>query len=127
MANVYGILAAIYQTRGELDRAEEMLKKALEIDEKLGRQEGMARAYGNIGLIYQTRGELDRAEEMYKKSLALFKEIGAAPSVKQVQTWLDTLDTFRAKRSGARPVDQSTADPGVRRGPLRRLRLNLCA
>ncbi len=37
-----------------------MLKKALAIEEKLGRQEGMASQYGNLGLVYRTR-ELDRA------------------------------------------------------------------
>ena len=76
MASEYGNLGVVYQTRGELDRAEEMLKKSLAIDEKLGRQEGMARQYGNLGLIYQTRGELDRAEEMHKKSLAIDEKLG---------------------------------------------------
>jgi len=65
-----GNLGLIYRTRGQLDRAEEMHKKALAINEKLGRQKGMANQYGNLGAIYQTRGELDRAEEMHKKSLA---------------------------------------------------------
>ncbi len=58
----------------------------------------MAIRYGNLGLIYQTRGELDRAEEMLKKSLALFKAVGAAPSLKQVQAWLDSLNESRAER-----------------------------
>ena len=53
-----------------------MHKKALAIDEKLGRQEGMASDYGNLGLIYQRRGELDRAEEMHRKSLAIDEKLG---------------------------------------------------
>ena len=76
-----GNLGVIYQTRGELDRAEEMLKKSLAINEKLGRQEGMASQYGNLGLIYRTRGELDRAEEMLKKSLAIFEKVGRREGV----------------------------------------------
>jgi tetratricopeptide (TPR) repeat protein len=98
MADQYGNLGNIYQTRGELGRAEEMHKKSLVIEEQLGRQEGMANQYGNLGLIYRTRGELDRAEEMLKKALALFKAVGAAPSVKQVQAWLDALNTSRGER-----------------------------
>ncbi|MGQ0594649.1 MAG: tetratricopeptide repeat protein [Gammaproteobacteria bacterium] len=98
MAADYGNLGLIYRTRGELDRAEEMYTKALAIEEKLGRQEGMANQYGNLGILYQTRGELDRAEEMYTKALVLFKETGAAPRVKQVQTWLDTLNKSSRKR-----------------------------
>ena len=98
MASQYGNLGIIYETRGELDRAEEMYKKVLAIEEKLGRQEAMANQYGNLGIPYEARGELDRAEEVYKKSLAIFKAIGAAPRAKQVQTWLDTLNKLRRER-----------------------------
>ena len=72
----YGNLGLIYRMRGELDRAEAMHKKALAIDEKLGRQDGMANEYGNLGLLYQMRGELDRAEAMYKKALAIDEKLG---------------------------------------------------
>ncbi len=98
MAIQYGNLGRIYFMRGELDRAEEMHKKALAIDEKLGRQEGMASCYSDLGLTYQIRGELDRAEEMYQKALALFKAVGAAPQVKQVQALLDSLKEAGAER-----------------------------
>ena len=76
MANQYGNLGILYQKRGELDRAEEMHKKSLAIDEKLGRQEGMASDYGNLGVFYQSRGEPDRAEEMHRKSLAIEENLG---------------------------------------------------
>jgi len=59
-----------------LDRAEEMRQKALAINEKLGRQEGMASAYGNLGLIYRTCGDFDRAEEMHKEALAINDKLG---------------------------------------------------
>ena len=75
-AAVLGNLGLIYRKRGDLDKAEEMHRKALEINEKLGRLEGIARQYGNLGLIYQTRGDLDKAEEMYKKALEIDKKIG---------------------------------------------------
>jgi len=94
-AAAYGNLGLLYRTRGEIDRAEEMHKKSLAIDEKLGRQEGMANHYGNLGNVYKTRGDLDRAEEMYRKAPALFKAVGATPSVKQVETLLDALNKSR--------------------------------
>ena len=56
MASQYGNLGNLYQTRGDLDRAEEMYEKSLAINEALGRKEGMASAYGNLGNLYQTRG-----------------------------------------------------------------------
>jgi len=70
-AMALGNLGILYQTRGDLDRAEEMYRKSLELSEALGRKEGMANQYGNLGNLYQTRGELDRAEEMYRKCLVI--------------------------------------------------------
>jgi len=72
-AMVLGNLGLIYETRGELDKAEEMHKKSLEIEKKLGRLEGMAAQYGNLGVIYYTRGKLAQAEEMHRKSLEIAK------------------------------------------------------
>ena len=40
MANAYGNLGNIYQTRGDLDRAEDMYQKALKLNEELGQQGG---------------------------------------------------------------------------------------
>ncbi len=75
-AVVLGNLGIIYGTRGDLDKAEEMLEKSLAINEKFDRLEGMARQYCNLGLIYYNRGELDKAEEMHEKSLAIEEKIG---------------------------------------------------
>jgi tetratricopeptide (TPR) repeat protein len=76
VANAYGNLGLIYQTRGDLDRAEDMQLKSLKLNEELGRKEGMAASYGNVGLIYQSRGDLDRAEDMLLKALKLEEEPG---------------------------------------------------
>jgi protein O-GlcNAc transferase len=34
-----------------LDKAEEMYQKGLELDQALGRKEGMAAKYGNLGIV----------------------------------------------------------------------------
>ena len=75
-AVLLGDLGLIYFSRGDLDRAEQMLRKSLEIDEKLARLEGMARGYDNLGLIYRIRGDLDRAEQMHRKSLEIDEKLG---------------------------------------------------
>jgi len=75
-AVLLGNLGVIYRRRGELDKAEEMFRKSLEIAKKIGRQEGMAREYGNLGLIYMDRGDLDKAEEMHLKSSEIEKKLG---------------------------------------------------
>ena len=69
-------LGYLYRFTGDLDRAEEMYRKCLEIDEKLGWLEGKASSYGNLGVVYKTRGDLDRAEEMYRKSLEIDEKLG---------------------------------------------------
>jgi tetratricopeptide (TPR) repeat protein len=76
LAVTHGNLGLIYRKRGELDRAEEMHRKALEIHEQLGRREGMAGNYGNLGLVYRIRGELDRAEEILRKALEINQQLG---------------------------------------------------
>ena len=48
-------------TRGDVDGAEAMQRKALEIDEKLGRLKGMAIRYANLGLLMKERGDQDGA------------------------------------------------------------------
>ena len=71
-----GNLGLIYERRGDLDKAEEMQRKSLEIDEKLGSVEGMANDYGSLGLIYQTRGDLDEGERLYRKALEIDEKLG---------------------------------------------------
>ncbi len=69
-------LGVVYKKRGDLDKAEEMHLKSLEIDEKLGKLKGMASDYGNLGLIYCTRGDLDKAERIHLKSLEIKEKLG---------------------------------------------------
>lgn len=72
----YGNLGELYRMRGDLDMAEKMHMKALNIDEQLGRREGMAIQYGKLGRIYRRRDDLDRSEQMHQKALAINLELG---------------------------------------------------
>jgi tetratricopeptide (TPR) repeat protein len=76
IANTYGNLGVVLQTRGDLDGAEEMYRMTLAIHEKLGSLEGMANTYGNLGNVLQTRGDLDGAEEMYRTALEINEKLG---------------------------------------------------
>ena len=96
MANAYGNLGLVYGERGDLDKAEEMYLKSLEIEEALGRKEGMASQYGNLGLVYQVRDDLDQAEEVFLKSLALFEKLGSKPMIEKAKALIDQLE--EAKR-----------------------------
>ncbi|MFC1890597.1 tetratricopeptide repeat protein, partial [Thermodesulfobacteriota bacterium] len=74
-AVAYGNLGILYKTRGDLEQAEVMHRKALVIDEELGHKEGMAKDYGNLGNLYNIRGDLEQAEAMYRKSLVINEEL----------------------------------------------------
>jgi tetratricopeptide (TPR) repeat protein len=74
-------LAYLYKSLGELDKAEKMRNKELEISQKLGRLEGMADACGNLGVIYQTRGDLDGAVKMYVEVLEIEQKLGRPGSI----------------------------------------------
>ncbi len=80
-------LGLVYDTRSELDKAEEMYWKSLETSEALGLKKLTANQYGNLGnvyftrcnlgIVYDIRGELDKAEEMHQKALALHEALGS--------------------------------------------------
>jgi tetratricopeptide (TPR) repeat protein len=80
-AKALGNLGIVYWTCGELDKAEEMYRKSLEISEALGLKEATANQYGNLGLVYDTRGELDKAEKMHRKALELHQALGNKESM----------------------------------------------
>ncbi|MEM6560515.1 MAG: tetratricopeptide repeat protein [Planctomycetota bacterium] len=75
-AVAYGNLGIVYLVRGDLREAELMHRKSLELNEQVGRPEGMASDYGNLGNVYRVRGDLDEAESMYRKSLAIEEKLG---------------------------------------------------
>lgn len=60
-------------SRGDLDHAETMIRASLEIEEKLGRPEGVAIDYRNLGVIFNARGDFSQAEALFRKSLAVEK------------------------------------------------------
>ncbi|MBX3357371.1 MAG: tetratricopeptide repeat protein [Phycisphaeraceae bacterium] len=63
-----------------LDEAESHLTRALDIDRRLGNQEGTARALANLALVPESRGDLDRAESLYLESIAIAERLdGPAP------------------------------------------------
>jgi tetratricopeptide (TPR) repeat protein len=66
----------IKRLQGNLDEAEKLFSRVLEIGLADGSDHWQAVGSGNLGLIYQTRGELDKAEEMYGKSLEIAEKLG---------------------------------------------------
>lgn len=76
-ARAYTNLGLIHHFRGDPVSAEAMMRRALDIDTRLGNEFGIARDLGNLALIPEARGDLDVAERLYQESLAIAERIGA--------------------------------------------------
>jgi tetratricopeptide (TPR) repeat protein len=74
-------LGVLLHSRGDLDKAEEMIRKSLEMEEKLGRTEGVAVDYRNLGVLFMARGDLAQAEAMFRKSLEMEKKLGRTEEI----------------------------------------------
>jgi tetratricopeptide (TPR) repeat protein len=82
----------VLKQRSDLDGAEVMHRKALEINEKLGCLEGIADQYGNLGIVLKQRGDLDGARKLWTKARDLYQKIGMPHKVEEIQGWLDETD-----------------------------------
>ena len=92
MASDYCNLGNIHCIRDEFGKAVEMYNKALEINQRLGLQEGLASDNCNLGTVYKNRGDKTKAREYYLKSIELFRKIGIPYKVKHVEDLLKKLD-----------------------------------
>jgi predicted ATPase len=77
VGRVLNQLADIAEAEGDLDRAERLWTKSVEITRRSGSRYDLAVAVGNLGSLMVTRGEYARAQPLTKEALALFKEVGS--------------------------------------------------
>lgn len=112
----YGNLGNVLQTRGDLDGAEAMHRKALAINEKLGRPEGIAKQYGNLGIVLRTRGDLDRAEAMHRKALEIEEKLGRREGMASHYANLGIVLEIRGDLDGARDLWMKSRDLFARLG-----------
>ena len=53
-----------------------MFQNSIEIEESLGRLEGIANHYENLGNILKIKSDFDGAEQMYRKALEINTKLG---------------------------------------------------
>ena len=56
--------------QGQYPQAIEHYKKANEIREEMGDEQGLAVGYGNLGIVYLSQGDLDRAMMLLRDAYA---------------------------------------------------------
>ena len=119
VAGAYGNLGVVLQVRGDLDGAEQMHRKSLEIEERLGRLEGMANAYGNLGIVLQVRGDLDGAEQMHRKSLEIEERLGRLEGMANAYGNLGIVLQVRGDLDGAEQMYRKSLETAERLGSSR--------
>jgi tetratricopeptide (TPR) repeat protein len=73
---VAGNLGLLYRETQDLDRAEEMVRQALQLEERLKHNDGMARANLNLGSILFEKARFEDAAAHFKESLRLYESLG---------------------------------------------------
>ena len=74
-----------------MDEAEQWLRKAIAIAERLGNEPNLAIDYNNLSQIYKARGELGEAEQWLRRALALAETKGNAAALATVRANLQSL------------------------------------
>ncbi|MFW9915171.1 MAG: tetratricopeptide repeat protein, partial [Candidatus Thorarchaeota archaeon] len=74
-AEALHLLAGIYDERGDLDGAEELLQQALAIREETDDLEAIGKTVNYLGILSSKRGELDQAEAYYQRCLSIWTDL----------------------------------------------------
>jgi tetratricopeptide (TPR) repeat protein len=74
-------LGMLAQLRGAYDEALDSYKRALQINEALGNQAGMASSYHQLGMIAEKRGSYAEALDCYKRSFQIKEELSKRSSM----------------------------------------------
>ncbi len=106
------------EAKGDLERAEAMYRRALEIAEKLDQPETVAAEYGNLGNVLQTRGDLDGAEAMYRKAMEIFEKLGRLEGMAAGYGNLGNILQKRGDLDGAEAMYRKALEIFQKHGPL---------
>ncbi len=73
MAQIYGNLGIIYESKGEWEQAIRYFKKDLKIAEQMGDVHGVATTSINLGAVYRQKGDWKRATHLFEQSLETYE------------------------------------------------------
>jgi Nif-specific regulatory protein len=86
---------------GAIDRAEEHLKRACEISERLRQERLAGESYLGLGFAYDKMGRLDLSEKSYLKSLDFFSEVDFPEGSCRVLNYLGIIKKRQGDFNGA--------------------------
>ena len=71
----------------------------MEIDRRIGHEQGIANQLGNIGLIYRGLGKPDEALKYLKEALEIFKRIGSQPQIEMTLKNIEIIEEEKKERA----------------------------
>jgi tetratricopeptide (TPR) repeat protein len=111
-----GQLGNVAYHRGNLDEAERLYNRTLEIMERQEDQGGMATSFHQLGMIAQDRGDLEQAEGLYNRSLEIAEELDDQPGIATSLHQLGNLARGRGDMEGAESLYRRSLEISERLG-----------
>ncbi|MDQ7859158.1 MAG: tetratricopeptide repeat protein [Armatimonadota bacterium] len=106
LAAALNVLALVARDRGDLDRAEPLHRRSLELWRREGNRWGEALALQNLGYIAHRRGDYDGAQRCCDASLAIFRMLGDRWGVATVLYILGRVALRRGDDDRARALNE---------------------
>jgi tetratricopeptide (TPR) repeat protein len=75
-SNLLNHLGIISMVRGDLDKALDLCSKALETDELINYEQGIANKLNSIGMIFRRRSQFEKALSYYERSMKIYDKLG---------------------------------------------------
>jgi tetratricopeptide (TPR) repeat protein len=98
-------VARLHRRLGMPESALSRLYEVLQIDLRLGREQGAGITHNNIGRLLLALDRLDEAESHYKEALAAFEKLKDEVRTREVRDNLEFLETVR-RRAGKTPASR---------------------
>jgi tetratricopeptide (TPR) repeat protein len=103
-------LGVLAQMRGDYDEAARQYQRALDINERLGNQAGVASAYGQLGMLAQRRGDYDEAARQHRRALDTFERLDDQANISTAYNELGNLAYLRGDHDEAARQYQRALD-----------------
>jgi DNA-binding winged helix-turn-helix (wHTH) protein/tetratricopeptide (TPR) repeat protein len=94
-------LAFLLYQHGDLDKAEEMWRQAIDVFRAVGDTEGLAASSNNVGDVLLTRGKLTEARKLLEQAIAGYQLVGDRSGIALVKADLGSIALQKAELSEA--------------------------
>ena len=121
---IFGNMGSMYQTRGQLEKAEASYLKSLQVAEEFTWNEGVMANYRNLGVLYRKQRRFEKAIEMHIKSLKVRRKLGLGDEAGDY-SGLGSIYVCMGKLKKAERMHIKALETDRKRGERRRMAIHL--